>query len=111
MILLQLLAGWLAADYQLYNKANSWLDKKLETMDQEYRREVSAQIEDADRELERKCKLHQEGSKLSGDFGMWSSTVVGFTPAGRIGEDEDAKMACMGELQFVDWLRERQMGK
>ena len=67
-------------------------------------------IEQADKELEKKCKLHQEGSKLAGDFGMWSSTVVGFTPAGRGEGDEDTKLACMGELQFVDCLRERQLG-
>ena len=48
-------------------------------MDQDHRREISDKIEDADKELERKCKLHQEGSKLGGYFGMWSSTVVGFT--------------------------------
>ena len=79
-------------------------------MDQDYRREISDKIEDADKELERKCKLHQEGSKFGEDFGMWSSTVVGFTPAGRGEGDEDTKLACMGELQFVDWLRERQLG-
>ena len=43
---------------------------------------MSEKIEDADKELERKCKLHQKGSKFGEDFGMWSSTVVGFTPAG-----------------------------
>ena len=57
----------------------------------------------------RKCKLHQEGYKLGGDFGMWSSTAVGFTPAGSSEGDEDTKLACMGELQFVDLLRERQL--
>jgi len=106
----KLLAGWLAADYKLYEKANSWLDKKLEALDPDYRREITGKLEIADKDLERKCQLHQEGSKLAGDFGMWGKTVVGFTPA-EGGDDADTRLACMGELQFVDWLRERQGGK
>eukprot|EP00092_Neocalanus_flemingeri_P021266 GFUD01023045.1.p1 GENE.GFUD01023045.1~~GFUD01023045.1.p1 ORF type:complete len:336 (+),score=80.29 GFUD01023045.1:21-1028(+) len=106
----ELLAIWLAADYELYNKANSWLDAKLEKMDSDYRTEISVKLEDADKDLAKSCELHQDGSMLSGDFGMWTSRVVGFTPTEGL-EEENTKLACMGELQFIDMLRSKQQEK
>ena len=79
-------------------------------MDSDYRREISDNLEEADKELERNCELHQEGSMLAGDFGMWSSTVVGYTPAMAL-QEENTTLACMGELQFIDMLRSKQQQK
>lgn len=109
----KLLSAWLAADYQLYTRANTWLDQKLDSLDQEYKTELAEKLEAADGDLERKCKAHKEGSKLGGDYAMWSNTVVGYTPTGVQEEEvvEGLKLACMGELQFIDWLRRKQAEK
>ena len=79
-------------------------------MDSKYKTEISDRVKEADANLENNCKLHQEGSKLGGDFGMWSSKVVGYTPS-KDSEEENTKFACMGELQFIDLLRSRQEAK
>ena len=101
------MCDWLAGDYKLYTKANTWLDMKINNLDKKYKNEVAEKIEAADRDLQKKCKLHQEGSKLDGNYAMWSKTVVGYTPTGEQ-EEEVVRQACMGELQFIDWLREKQ---
>jgi len=106
----KLLSDWLSADFALYQAANSWLDQKLEAMEPHKKENLRRTLKDADDALEKKCEKHQEGSKLNGDFNMWSSTVVGFTPNSSCSvDDDDVRLACMGELQFVDLLRERQM--
>jgi len=103
------LKTWLEADYILYQRANQELDKLLSSTEEMEKKELLAQIKEQDRELERRAVRHDEGAKLGGDFNMWSEQVEGYIP----GEDSDTnvRLACTGELQFLDKLRAIQLGR
>ncbi len=99
------LRSWLQADYALYDHFARKFDAAVDEFGRDQMRQELAILSDANAEVHKRCHFVQKDVKeLSEELRPWGYNILGY----EVGTDEFCRSYGLGEMSFLDKLRNRQ---